>query len=72
MFGDGEVLQPIQGEGTDFVWSKVSIPLLFIVQSKFDFEFVYDHDNGFCTLMILLMESDRKYKGGMKHKMIQI
>ena len=38
----------------DFVWSKVSIPLLFIVQSKFDFEFVYEHDNGFHMLMILL------------------
>ena len=31
----------------DLVWSKVSIPLLFIVQSKFNFEFIYDHNNGF-------------------------
>ena len=45
----------------DFAWSKVSIPLPFTVQSKFDFGFVYDH----------LIEPDRKYKGGMQHKMIQ-
>ena len=56
----------------DFVWSKVCIPLLFIVQLKFEFEFVYDHDDGFCVLMIHLVEPDRKYKGGMQLKMIQI
>ena len=43
MFGDGEGLPPIKGKETDIVWLKVRIPLLFIVQSEF--EFVYDHDN---------------------------
>ena len=52
------------------VWSKVSILLPFIVLSKF--EFMYDHENGFQALMIHLVEPDRKYKGGMQHKMIQI
>ena len=56
----------------DVVWSKVSIPLLFIVQSKFDFEFVYDHDNGFHMLMIHLIELDLKYEGSMQDKIIQI
>ena len=62
----------LKEKGTDFVCLKVSIPFPFIVQSKFDFEFVYDHDNGFCMLMIHLVEPDRKYEGGMQHKMIQI
>ena len=57
---------------TDFVWSKVSIPLPFIVQSKFKFKFIYDHDNGFCVVMIHLVKPDRKDEGGMQHKMIQI
>ena len=57
---------------TDFVWSKVCIPLPFIVQSKFEFELMYDHDNGFHTLMAHLVEPDRKYKGDMQHKMIKI
>ena len=51
---------------TDFVWSKVSIPLLFFVQSMFEFEFIYDHENGFWALMIHLVKPDRK------HKMIQM
>ena len=34
----------------------------FIVQLKFEFEFIYDHDNGFCALMIHPNEPDRKYK----------
>ena len=62
----------LKEKAMDFVWLKVSIPLPFIVQSKFDFEFIYDHDNRFCALMMHLMEPDRKYKGGMQHKMIQI
>ena len=55
----------------DFAWSKVCIPLPFIVQSKFEFELVYDH-NGSSALTIHLVKPDRKYKGGMQHKMIQI
>ena len=54
----------------DFMWSKMSIPLPFHVQSKFKFEFVFNHDNKFHTLMIHLTEPDRKYGGGMQHKMI--
>ena len=69
MFGDGEGLKEKE---TDFVWLKVSVLLPFIVQSKFKFEFIYDHENGFCALMIHLVQPGRKYEGGMQHKMIQI
>ena len=57
---------------TDFIWSKVSIPLLFIFQSEFEFEFIYDYENGFWALMIHLVKPDQKYEGGMQHKMIQL
>ena len=59
----------LKKKAMDFVWSKVSILLPFIVQSKFDFEFVYDHDNGIHALMIHLVVP---HKGGMQYKMIQI
>ena len=51
----------LKEKAMDFVWSKVSMPLPFMVQLKFNFEFIYNHDNGFCTLMIHLIEPDRKY-----------
>ena len=54
----------------DFMWSKVSIPLLFHAQSKFHFNFIFDHDNRFHALMIHLTEPDQKYEGGMQRKMI--
>ena len=41
---------------TNFMWSKVSIPLPFQVQSKFNFDFIFDHENRFHTSMIHLME----------------
>ena len=62
----------LKQKATDFFWSKVCIPLPFIVQPVFEFEFFYNHENGFHMLMIDLIESDRKYKGGTQHKMIQI
>ena len=43
---------------TNFVWSMVSIPLPFKVQLTFDFDFIFDHNNGFHTWMIHLMESN--------------
>ena len=67
-----KAINQLREKAMDFIWSMVSIPLPFIVQSKFNFEFIYDHDNRFCTLMIHLVEPDRKYKGGMQHRMIQI
>ena len=54
----------LRGKEMDFVWSKVSIPLSFIVQSKFEFKFMYDHDSGFHIPL------SQAYNGGMRHKMI--
>ena len=51
----------------DLIRSKVCIPLPCLVQLKFEFEFVYDHNNGFHMLMIYLIEPDKKYKGGRTH-----
>ena len=67
-----KAINKLKEKAMDFVWSKVSIPLPFIVQSKFNFELIYDHDNGFCILIIHLVEPGRKYEGGMQHKIIQI
>ena len=72
MFGNGEDLQPTKGKGHRFCLVKGEHPLPFIVQWKLKFEFIYDHDNGFCTLMIHLIEPNRKYEGGMQCKLIQI
>ena len=57
---------------TDYVKSQVQIKLPFEVQSKFEFEFVYSRENGFRALMVYLTEPDRKYEGGMKHKMVEL
>ena len=59
-------------KAADFIWSKLSITLPFYVQSKYDFEFIFDQDNGFHALMIHLIKADRKYEGAMQHKMIQL
>ena len=56
----------------DLVWLKVNVMLPFNVQSKFDYELMFDHDNGFQALMGYLTEPDRKYEGGMKHKMLKL
>ena len=56
----------------DFMWSKVNIPLLLQVQSKFGFEFIFNHSNRFWSPMIHLTEPDPKYEGGMQHEMIQL
>ena len=63
-----KALDQLREKAMDFVWSKICIPLPFVVQSKFDFEFIYDPDNGFHVLMIHLVEPDRKYKGGCSIK----
>ena len=60
----------LKEKATEFVWSNVSIPLPFKVQSKLDFDFIFDCNDGFCALMIHLTEPDPKYEGGMQHKMI--
>ena len=64
----------LREKAMDFMWCKMSIPLPFPVQSKFDFEFVLIMTmlNGFCALMIHLTEPDRQYKGGMEHEMIHL
>ena len=53
-----KALNQLREKVTNFVWSKVSIPLSFHVQSNFDFNFVFDHDNRFHTLMIHLTEPE--------------
>ena len=57
---------------TDLVRSKIDITLPFEVQSKFSYEFMYDIENDFRGLMVYLKEPDRKFEGGMVHKMVHI
>ena len=59
----------LREKATNFMLSNVSILLPSHVQSKFNFDFVFNHDNRFHALMIHLREP---YEGGMQHKMIQM
>ena len=67
-----DAMNQMQKRGTDFVRSKFSLTLPFMVQSRFDYEFMYDTTNGFRALLISLHEPDAKFEGGMKHKMVRL
>ena len=67
-----DAMNQMRKRETDFVRSKFSLSLPFMVQSRFDYEFMYDTTNGFRALLISLHEPDAQFEGGMKHKMVRL
>ena len=67
-----DAFNQLKEKQTDFVRSKFVLSLPFAVQSKFDYEFLFDTINGFRALMVFLDEPDAKFEGGMRHKMVAL
>ena len=67
-----DAFNQLKEKQTDFVRSKFVLSLPFAVQSKFDYEFLFDTINGFRALMVFLDKPDAKFEGGMRHKMVAL